>query len=143
MAAFRSLLPWAATAFLNRSVHSTKDSMNRCIRFRVCSSNSSPFSSKRRVRPKRASSARASRRPERAAKSDAAPSGRPLLVEQALKLLRDHAVALAGRGFQAAAIDYPEVAAPVGDQPLPLKGARYLAYAGTPHAQHLGEKLLG
>src|SRR5919112_5281750 len=47
MAASRSLLPWAATAFLNRSVHSTKDSMNRCIRFRVCSSNSSPFSSKR------------------------------------------------------------------------------------------------
>jgi hypothetical protein len=62
-----------------------------------------------------------------------------LLVEQAVELVRNYPVALAGYGFQAGAIADSEPAAAVGDQPLALKGAGYLAYAGTPHPQHLRE----
>ena len=69
--------------------------------------------------------------------------GAQISAEQAVELLFNPRITLAGGGFQTKTIEDSDPATTVADQSRLLKDAGNQIDTGAAHAQHLGEELLG
>ena len=66
----------------------------------------------------------------------------PLSIQMSGEI-SDNWVAFASRFFEALALEHPNVAAAVSDEPAPLQTPRSRGDAGAPDSKHLGKKFLG
>ena len=62
--------------------------------------------------------------------------------EQSRELILQHAVAFAGVGFEPITVENCQSAPSVTETPGLLEDLGCDRYAGTPHAQHVGQKLM-